>query len=622
MMRRSHKKSRNGCLECKKRHIKCDETRPQCINCTTVQRECRYSTPWAGAERSPSHRSASPQVSPPGHDLTPTALPAAFPGLHPLATGEEPHSSVDMVHMELLHHYLTDPVLHIAPSSSLREVMMANGLREPYVMHSLLALSAHHLSVIRPGQEVFYRTLATQLQTRALSLFNSIDVSLLGDSAEKRVPVFVFSSVLGFHALCDSLTYRDPDFDSAFARFMGYLRIHRGLHSVMHGYWDELRKTELKHIFNEIVPRWYHFDNVEGRECDEIRERIRSLGLDAEEAEATQKAIDLIQSVFDAKPRPEDRAYVLCTWAAMLQRPFVRMLEAARPEALAVLAYFFLAMHHCRSAWMIGGAGQHLLTLLANHFRGGEWYAWVETPYRVLQDLLIQLAPAPSPPAIDESCTVPMARDFVITRPHEADAPRIAEIHLAAMDSNPLLHAQFPTPESLESLQQFLRAYTAEQLQNAASGVFVARDPDTGLIAGFMKWDSPSHPEDVKLESGDLRYLEGCRREFLDGYAALATEAKSRCFGDEPCYRLNFVCTDPGYQGEGAGSLLTRKVLEMAAADGLPVYLESTEVAVQLYTKLGFQVLDGFEMSIPRAGSAELSEVYRELCMVWRPPSK
>jgi ribosomal protein S18 acetylase RimI-like enzyme len=85
---------------------------------------------------------------------------------------------------------------------------------------------------------------------------------------------------------------------------------------------------------------------------------------------------------------------------------------------------------------------------------------------------------------------------------------------------------------------------------------------------------------------------------------------------------LTFVCTDPAYQGRGAGSLLSRKVLEMAAADGMPVYLESTEVAVPMYEKLGFRVIDGFEMQIPRPGLAELTEVYREACMVWYPPSK
>ncbi|KAH6972030.1 hypothetical protein BKA56DRAFT_593564, partial [Ilyonectria sp. MPI-CAGE-AT-0026] len=38
--RRSHRKSRNGCRVCKSRHMKCDETRPACINCSVTGRHC------------------------------------------------------------------------------------------------------------------------------------------------------------------------------------------------------------------------------------------------------------------------------------------------------------------------------------------------------------------------------------------------------------------------------------------------------------------------------------------------------------------------------------------------------------------------------------------------------
>ncbi|KAK3381526.1 hypothetical protein B0H63DRAFT_207635 [Podospora didyma] len=242
----------------------------------------------------------------------------------------------------------------------------------------------------------------------------------------------------------------------------------------------------------------------------------------------------------------------------------------------------------------------------------------------------------------------PAKKTFVISRPAVAGdaASRIAEIHLAAMDSNPLLHAQFPTSSSLAALQTFLESHTAIQLLVAASGtggggVLVAQDPqqhDQGwppMVVGFAKWDSPSssshHREDVvKLETGDLQQqVEGCRREFLDGYAALAEEAKKRVFGDEGCYHLSFVCIDPVYQGQGAGKQLTQAVLNMAAADGLPVYLESTEVAVPMYERLGFKAVGSFEMKIPRRGGGrdsrpkeeeeeEEAEIYREVCMVWR----
>ncbi|KAJ5672924.1 hypothetical protein N7507_002051 [Penicillium longicatenatum] len=41
--RRAHKKSRAGCLTCKKRRVKCDEVKPNCRRCTTRGIECGYS---------------------------------------------------------------------------------------------------------------------------------------------------------------------------------------------------------------------------------------------------------------------------------------------------------------------------------------------------------------------------------------------------------------------------------------------------------------------------------------------------------------------------------------------------------------------------------------------------
>ena len=86
---------------------------------------------------------------------------------------------------------------------------------------------------------------------------------------------------------------------------------------------------------------------------------------------------------------------------------------------------------------------------------------------------------------------------------------------------------------------------------------------------------------------------------------------------------VSFVCIDPLHQGKGAGSQLTRRVLDMAAADSLPVYLESTMNAVCMYEKFGFSVIDSFEMEIPAPpGSAEAVDVYREVCMVLLPRPK
>ncbi|KAJ5723538.1 hypothetical protein N7488_001573 [Penicillium malachiteum] len=42
--RRAHKKSRAGCLTCKKRKVKCDEGKPECQRCNTRGIQCNYSS--------------------------------------------------------------------------------------------------------------------------------------------------------------------------------------------------------------------------------------------------------------------------------------------------------------------------------------------------------------------------------------------------------------------------------------------------------------------------------------------------------------------------------------------------------------------------------------------------
>ncbi|KAK3937857.1 hypothetical protein QBC46DRAFT_266570 [Diplogelasinospora grovesii] len=609
MMRRRHKKSRRGCLECKRRHIKCDETRPRCLNCATTERECPY--PAVVAESAGSGSDAGVEHTPPpapgfasaSESPVLTTHPEGFPPLRPDEHHHDNGDDVNMVHMELLHHTLAESTAIRPQINPLAMVItMRHALREPFLMYQTLALSARHLSVIRPEREAFYHNQAVQLQTRALSLFNAINLPYYGASIERRVPVFLFSNTLGFHALCDILSYRYDDFSAVIERFLGHLRIIRGVHAVMDGHWDAIQESELKPLV-EMGIRWYNAEG-EGHDCDDIRQRIGSLGLDEKTLEGANKAISHLQYIFDGRPdKCMDRVNILLSWPTMIMEPFVEMLETGRPEALVILAYYFLALHFCREIWMIGDAGQHLLTLLREYL-GPEWSAWVEKPCQMLKEAIRRVT------------------QFDVSRPSEDDADRIAEIHLLAMDANPLLHVQFPTPESLEAARQFLKAYTIKQLGDPASGALVARDPETGVIASFAKWDLPSQEpgDDVnKLESGHVQDIVGCRREFLDGYAKLAEAAKGRSFGDRPCYQLTFVCTDPACQGQGAGSMLTRKVLDLAAAEGLPVYLESTSVAVPMYEKLGFKAIDGFEMIIPRRGSSELSEKYEEVCMVWYP---
>jgi hypothetical protein len=127
-----------------------------------------------------------------------------------------------------------------------------------------------------------------------------------------------------------------------------------------------------------------------------------------------------------------------------------------------------------------------------------------------------------------------MSSSLILSSATPEDAPRIAAIHLAAFDVNPLLHAQFPTPQDLANLEEFLAEDTLEELADATKKVLVVKTEE-GKIISFAKWTLPEAGDEVLHE--DTAWPKGCVRELLDEYYVKAEAVKRRVIGGERCYR-------------------------------------------------------------------------------------
>lgn len=235
---------------------------------------------------------------------------------------------------------------------------------------------------------------------------------------------------------------------------------------------------------------------------------------------------------------------------------------------------------------------------------------------------------------------------FDIVPAVKGDAAKVADVHLNAMGDNALLHAQFPSPESLEFLRGWLENDTAQHVEDGSKGVLIAKDDRSKETASFVKWqvhggkkasiDQPAQAEE---------WPDSCRTEYLDSYGELTARVRKEVMGDSPYYRMSqftkydssskatgpagsgltqpadvtFLCTEPNYANQGAASSLLRQVQERAAADGMAVVLESTMNAVTFYQRLRFGIARELDMMLPERGSDEPTELYEEKCMVWRP---
>ncbi|KAK7415279.1 hypothetical protein QQX98_006028 [Neonectria punicea] len=147
-----------------------------------------------------------------------------------------------------------------------------------------------------------------------------------------------------------------------------------------------------------------------------------------------------------------------------------------------------------------------------------------------------------------------MAFDIVV--PSENDAADVASTHLAAMDPNLLMHAQFPNTESLDFLRGWLRKDTLDHIAGDNKGVLIARDTETGKMVGFVKWNTQRQrrPGDKEEEEHEEEFPACCRQEYLDSYAELTKEARRKVLGDRAHYRKSLTHSLTRLTGKRSGS--------------------------------------------------------------------
>ncbi|KAH9210374.1 hypothetical protein DL95DRAFT_371020 [Leptodontidium sp. 2 PMI_412] len=109
--RKPHRKSRDGCAQCKERHIKCNEVHPQCLNCERQNISCSFSSP-------------SLTVIPLNEDSLADLELLEYWHRHPLTpdqTEQARRREYDAVRLGFSHHYLLNSILALAALQLFRE---------------------------------------------------------------------------------------------------------------------------------------------------------------------------------------------------------------------------------------------------------------------------------------------------------------------------------------------------------------------------------------------------------------------------------------------------------------------------------------------------------------------
>ncbi|KAH8807872.1 hypothetical protein F5884DRAFT_348462 [Xylogone sp. PMI_703] len=192
--RKTHSKSKNGCLRCKKRRVKCDEKKPQCTSCALRSYECIYPSSEAqelkfhfsysnttnnfSADSSTDNVVASSYQATP-HELgqrSPVGLDLDFAQeLGPAVPTASPTSTQRQ--MRLLHHYLTVTAGSFSIIDGIDPSLWTGHIPKiafsaQHTMDALLTIAASHMKFLDPADnEASYAELHFRQLT--LSGYNS-----------------------------------------------------------------------------------------------------------------------------------------------------------------------------------------------------------------------------------------------------------------------------------------------------------------------------------------------------------------------------------------------------------------------------------------------------------------
>ncbi|KAK1916251.1 hypothetical protein P3342_004068 [Pyrenophora teres f. teres] len=360
MPRLGSRKSRNGCLQCKARRVKCDEGRP-CGACTRYRAECSLlgadNQSASGSETASPHNiqlsaSGSPgslSTQTDGYSPDPSHLRPVQEHVLPIAPAEAPAGvpTADWLRdMELMHHYSLH-AHHTLPGTD--EIKQIWGFAVPqeafkfdFLLHSILAFSSNHLAYINPSRATYFRLAASAHQTVALTSLNKAitDIGPLNCHA-----IFASAMLTVMNAFADARAY---NLDVLVETF----RVVRGVHIVMKDVIHILLRGPLALIIKPVgeLPKP---PSLLSTFLVEIQALGCSLSTDSSPCglaivEATEQLRIALQYSLETTSHPALRAIMV--WPISLQTEFLEALkERGHPDVRRLFKYYCKLLEYASS---------------------------------------------------------------------------------------------------------------------------------------------------------------------------------------------------------------------------------------------------------------------------------
>ncbi|KAI9731741.1 MAG: hypothetical protein M1834_004530 [Cirrosporium novae-zelandiae] len=357
--RRAHKKSRQGCRNCKLRRVKCDETKPKCKKCTAFGVSCNYDPKIPDLQMSLNRTAGikSPQKPPcPANQtfLRRVQVPAS---LYPVIISDNSTFQFDRQSLDRLGRFQTRTAFSIGPTraTNLYQNLIINSAgSHPYLMHAVQALTAIHDRYLFESPSSRRSITEVYHWSRAAALFNQrLSTPIQPHDYDALWATAVILGIIAFSSIEESkpeeawpLKHPEPS-DLEWLRMCnGKVVIGRVINPLRSGSIFNPLAAEVKidHLSSaatkpEIEPIWpafiqlYDLDNPSMIDDNPYRAAVHALAL-------------LLRIECD---QPNIARFL--SFVNHIQPDFKRLLEQRDPRALLLMAYWYAKA--CHSIWWI-----------------------------------------------------------------------------------------------------------------------------------------------------------------------------------------------------------------------------------------------------------------------------
>ncbi len=259
----------------------------------------------------------------------------------------------------------------------MRISMPKMGFTHPFVLHSLLSVSALHLSRFKKEAADFYVSQAEHHYAIALNIATSLMPNIDQDNCAALYSFATFCST--YHL---AMGPKSGDFllftDNGVAEWR---LLFRGVRAIIEANLWLLQKSELAPMF-EVSIRQLGLPSGSNPHLQDLREHIVETSSDHPKFDLYIKTLDLLGESYLLSPttgaRGQSSLPLTFTWLYRVSDEFVQSLQEREPIALVIFAHFCVLLHDMSFNWWLTGWVDHLMSGIYSCLSGEHkiWLSW------------------------------------------------------------------------------------------------------------------------------------------------------------------------------------------------------------------------------------------------------